>query len=70
MRTPEKKNASAQPEVRSLKIQPITKFNRFSTTTVPEITLSGRWLETLGFKPNRRVTVTTEKKLLIIRLDE
>ena len=70
MRTSKKNNAGNQLEVRSLKIQPIVKFNRASTTTVPEITLSGRWLENLGFKPNERVSVTTEKKLLIIRLDE
>lgn len=70
MRTPEKKKVSKQPEVRSLKIQPDIKFNRWSRTTVPVIRLSGLWLEKLGFAPEQRVTVTTMDKLLIIRLDE
>ncbi|MGK9119903.1 SymE family type I addiction module toxin [Olivibacter jilunii] len=70
MRTPEKKKVSKQPEVRSLKIQPVIKFNRCSQTTVPFIRLSGNWLEKLGFSPDRRVNVTTMNKLLIISLDE
>jgi len=69
MRTPEKK-VSKRPEVRSLKIQPDIKFNRWSQTTVPVIRLSGLWLDRLGFTPEQRVTVTTMDKLLIIRLDE
>lgn len=69
MRTPEKKE-SKRPEVRSLKIQPIIKFNRWSQTTVPEIKLSGLWLDELGFTPQKRVTITTMNKLLIIRLEE
>ncbi|WP_144062662.1 SymE family type I addiction module toxin [Sphingobacterium paucimobilis] len=32
--------------------------------------LSGLWLDGLGFSPQKRVTVTTMDKLLIIRLDE
>jgi len=64
------KKVSKRPEVRSLKIQPTIKFNRWSETTVPVITLSGIWLERLGFTPQKRVTVTTMEKLLIIRLDE
>ncbi len=59
-----------RPDVRSLKIQPDTKINRWSQTTVPVIRLSGLWLDRLGFTPERRVTVTTMNKLLIIRLDE
>jgi len=70
MRTPEKKKVSKQPEVRSLKIQPVIKFNRCSQTTVPFIRLSGHWLEKLGFSPDQRVNVTTMNKLLIISLDE
>jgi hypothetical protein len=70
MRTPEKKKTIRRPDVRSLKIQPDTKFNRWSQTTVPVIRLSGVWLENLGFTPEQRVTVTTMNKLLIIRLDE
>ena len=70
MRTPEKRKTSKRPEVRSLKIQPDIKFNRWSETTVPVIRLSGVWLDKLGFTPQQRVTVTTMNKLLIIRLEE
>jgi len=70
MRTPEKKKTSKRPEVRSLKIQPDIKFNRWSQTRVPVIRLSGVWLDKLGFTPEQRVTVTTMNKLLIIRLEE
>ena len=55
MRTSKKNEAGNQPGVRSLKIQPVIKFNRTNATTIPEITLSGRWLENLGF---------THKKLI------
>lgn len=65
-----KKRISKRPEVRSLKIQPTIKSNRFSETTVPVIKLSGQGLERLGFSPQKRVTVTTKDKLLIIRLEE
>jgi len=70
MRTPKKKKVSKRPEVRSLKIQPDTRFNECSKTIVPVIRLSGVWLDKLGFVPEQRVTVTTMDKLLIIRLDE
>ncbi|QNL48944.1 type I addiction module toxin, SymE family [Olivibacter sp. SDN3] len=69
MQTPKKK-VTRQPEVRSLKIQPVIRFNQFSQTTVPVIRLSGHWLEKLGFSPDQRVKVTTMNKLLIISLDE
>lgn len=70
MRTPEKKKASRRPEVRSLKIQPTVKINKWCQTTVPIIKLSGVWLDRLGFSPEQRITVTTWNKLLIIRLEE
>jgi toxic protein SymE len=66
----EKKRTIRRPDVRSLKIQPDLKRNRWSQTTVPVIRLSGLWLDRLGFTPERRVIVTTMNKLLIIRLDE
>lgn len=69
MRTPQKK-VSERLEVRSLKIQPNIKFNRWSKTTVPVIRLSGLWLHRLGFTPEKRVKITTMNKLLIIQLDE
>jgi hypothetical protein len=70
MRTPEKRRTMRRPEVRSLKIQPRFRDNRWSSTMVPEIKLCGNWLERLGFSPDLRVNVTTMKKLLIIRVEE
>lgn len=70
MRTHEKKQPTKRPVVRSLKIQPQIRLNRWSTTTVPEIKLCGNWLEKLGFIPEQRVNITTMNKLLIIRVDE
>jgi hypothetical protein len=70
MRTPKTKNANVQPKVRSLKIQPQIRFNTLSHTTFPEIRLRGNWLGKLGFAPDRRVSITTMDKLLIVRLDE
>jgi hypothetical protein len=70
MRAHEKRGASKRPEVRSLKIQPKIRENRWSSTTVPEIKLCGNWLEKLGFSPEQRVNITTMNKLLIIRVDE
>lgn len=70
MRTEEKKRTRKRPEVRTLKIQPDIKLNRWSKTIVPVIRLSGVWLEELGFTPQQRVTITTKNKLLVIRLEE
>ncbi|GAB3416163.1 SymE family type I addiction module toxin [Niabella aquatica] len=66
----DKRKTIRRPDVRSLKIQPDIKINRWSQTTVPVIKLSGLWLDRLGFAPEQRVTVTTMDKLLIMRLDE
>lgn len=65
-----KKQISKRPEVRSLKIQPTIKFNRWSQTRVPVIKLSGLWLQKLGFTPEKRVSVMTMDNLLIIKLEE
>ncbi|GAA4176354.1 SymE family type I addiction module toxin [Sphingobacterium ginsenosidimutans] len=65
-----KKQISTRPEVKSLKIQPTIKFNRWSQSRVPVIRLSGLWLEKLGFTPEKRVSVMTMDKLLIIKLEE
>lgn len=70
MRTPKKRKEASRPAVRSLKIQPNIRFNRWSQTKVPVIRLSGVWLEKLGFNPEQRVSITTMEKLLIIRLEE
>ena len=65
----EKKTVLRRPDVRSLKIQPKPRLNRFSTSTAPEIKLCGNWLEQLGFHYGKRVVITTMKELLIIRLE-
>lgn len=53
--------------VRSLKIQPKTRFNTYSQKDVPEIKLCGNWLQKLGFEHGARVTVTAKQNVLIIR---
>ena len=65
-----KKVSVRRPEVRSLKIQPRFRVNRNSTVDVPEIRLCGNWLESLGFKNGRRVSITTKNELLIVRLQD
>jgi hypothetical protein len=64
----EKKSGVRRPDVRSLKIQPKFRTNRWSETTAPEIKLCGTWLDQLGFHHGKRVVVTTMKELLIIQL--
>jgi hypothetical protein len=64
----EKKSGLRRPDVRSLKIQPKIRVNRWSDTTATEIKLYGTWLEQLGFHPGKRVVVTTMKEFLIITL--
>jgi toxic protein SymE len=63
-----KKNGFKHPEVRSLKIQPKIRNNRWVNNVSPEIKLCGNWLQELGFNYGRRVVVTTMKELLIISL--
>jgi hypothetical protein len=58
-----------QGTVRNLKIQPIIRFNRRSTTTVPEIKLCGNWLDELGFYSGKRVVVEASNGLLILKPD-
>lgn len=69
MRTP-RKQLNRRPEVRSLKIQPKRRSNKYSEIDVPEIKLCGSWLEKLGFVQGQRVLITTMDRLLVIRLEE
>ena len=69
MRTGKQKKTE-RPQMRSLKIQPQLRINRWSKTEISEIKLSGLWLKNLGFLPEQRVTITTMDKLLLIRVDE
>ena len=55
---------------RSLKVQPKYRFNRWSTSVVPEIVLCGKWLEELGFNKESRVVVHASKELIVIRPQE
>jgi hypothetical protein len=59
-----------RPDVRSLKIQPKTRYNKYSQKDVPEIKLCGDWLLNLGFESGARVTITSMPQLLIIRTTE
>ncbi len=69
MRT-NKRQTIRRPDVRSLKIQPKTRFNKYSQKDVPEIKLCGDWLQSLGFELGARVIVTSMPNLLIIRTTE
>jgi hypothetical protein len=64
------KKETKEPEVRSLKIQPDKRVNQWSETVIPVIRLSGVWLDKLGFSPDKRITVTSSEKMLIIRVEE
>ncbi|MBL7839773.1 MAG: SymE family type I addiction module toxin [Cyclobacteriaceae bacterium] len=70
MRNDKQKSSIRRPNVRSLKIQPKTRFNKYSQKNVPEIKLCGDWLQHLGFQLGARVTVTSMPNLLIIRTTE
>lgn len=67
MRTSKQKQTLRRPDVRSLKIQPKTRFNKYSHKDVPELRCSGEWLQQLGFAINSRVTITSMPGLLIVR---
>jgi hypothetical protein len=69
MRTPRKQKNKLS-EIRSLKIQPKIRFNKYSRKEVPEIKLCGKWLEKLGFVYGQRVLITSRHQLLIIQLQE
>jgi hypothetical protein len=69
MRTGKQKK-EVYPQVRSLKVQPQLRINRWSRTEISEIKLSGLWLKELGFEPEKRVTVTVMEKQIVIWLDE
>lgn len=62
-----KKRTVKRPDVRSLKIQPKMRFNRYSRKEVPEIKLCGNWLQNLGFIQGERIIITTMPNLLIIQ---
>ena len=70
MRTNKRQDQLDRSKARSLKIQPFIRISRWSRTTVPELTLCGKWLEDLGFKAESRVLVYTYKNRLVIKPDK
>lgn len=64
------RNKTKTQQTRSLKIHSDYQPSNFSNSIVPLIRLKGRWLEDLGFTPESRVKVTTDRKKLIIQLEE
>ncbi len=52
---------------RQLKIHGLLRRNKYrKNTEVPQLRLSGVWMEQLGFKVGDRVSITTRDRLLII----
>lgn len=70
MRNNKRQTTLRRPEVRSLKIQPKRRVNKYSQKDVPEIKLCGDGLKELGFQMGERVVVTSMPSLLIIRPTE
>lgn len=55
--------------MRLIKIQPKFVERVRSSTLVPAIMLTGKWLEKLGFKDQNHVIITEKAGQLIINLD-
>ncbi|MGN6291521.1 MAG: SymE family type I addiction module toxin [Chitinophagaceae bacterium] len=54
-------------KIKTLKIQPLVRVHRWSdNTTVPEIRLSGAWLQKLGFCYGEKVEVRMSAGILVI----
>ncbi len=51
---------------KQVKLQPKYRALVYGQKIVPELKLSGVWLEELGFKPGELVSITTREELLII----
>jgi hypothetical protein len=66
----DKTKKPARPQVRSLKILPQLRINQFSRTPIAELRMRGAWLIKLGFVPEKRVTITTMDKMMIIKVDD
>ncbi|HEX8514561.1 MAG TPA: SymE family type I addiction module toxin [Bacteroidia bacterium] len=54
---------------RILKVYTKFRARTFDNTTIPEIRLEGKWLDTLGFKQGQKVKVQQERHRLIITID-
>lgn len=52
---------------RKVKLQPKLRQLSYSRKFVPELKISGVWLEKLGFKAGQTVDITVREELLIIQ---
>lgn len=53
--------------IRSLKIQAKYRRNRFNESTiVPELRISGKWLQNLGFNPDSQAMIIVENDKISI----
>ncbi|HEX2848066.1 MAG TPA: SymE family type I addiction module toxin [Chitinophagaceae bacterium] len=58
---------SEEQKIKTLKIQPLVRVHRWSDDTmVPEIRLSGAWLQKLGFCYGEKVEVRMSAGILVI----
>lgn len=58
---------SEEQKIKTLKIQPLVRVHRWSDDTiVPEIRLSGAWLQKLGFCYGGKVEVRMRAGILVI----
>ena len=55
---------------RKVKLQPKYRQLSYSTKVVPELKISGTWLEELGFKAGQVVSITANDRELIIKASE
>ncbi len=52
---------------KELKIQPKSSPRVYGSKTIPELKLSGLWLESVGFKAGIRVVIEVKDQELIIK---
>ena len=52
---------------KQIKLQPKHRALSYGQKIVPELKISGVWLEQLGFKAGESVSITTREELLIIQ---
>lgn len=57
----------AEKATRRLKIQPKYRSMAYGSKIIPELKLSGVWLEAIGFKAGSRVSITIEENQLTIK---
>lgn len=56
--------------LRKLKIYSKYQARTYGLTTIPEIRLKGKWLEKLGFKEGKSISIEQKKNKLTITLDK